>query len=208
MLESRLNPAYPKRFVRQSSIRSYTLKKQQIDKMEITYYITGKDMIVARKFTRKTSPLDRRINTIGAFAVISIPGIVFLLTGGPFTLAGFIGMMIPTILMALLWIAYLKIVVLLIDKYSVKLLKKKSSGILGEHKIKLTAEEMIESTLVNESHIKWTAIQRVDENDEYIFIRASYGGTYVIPKRDFINSVIAKQFYDLAHTYHQKSQTI
>jgi YcxB-like protein len=176
--------------------------------MEITYYITGKDMIVARKFTRKTSPLDRHVNTIGVFTVISTSGIVFLLTGGSFTLASLIGMMIPIIVMILLWIACLKIGNLLVDKYSVKLLKKKISGVLGEHKIKLTEEEMIESTLVNESHIKWTAIQGVAENDQYIFIRVSYGGTYIIPKRDFINSAIAKQFYDLANTYHQKIQTI
>jgi YcxB-like protein len=87
-------------------------------------------------------------------------------------------------------------------------LKHKDNGVLGEHKICLTEEAMIESTSVNESHNKWTAIERIDENDNYIFITTTSSGTYNIPKRDFSSSDTATQFYNQARVYHEKSRPI
>ena len=63
---------------------------------------------------------------------------------------------------------------------------------------------MIELTSINESHITWAAIERVDENEEYIFITTTASGTYNIPKRDFASTDDATQFYNQARIYHKK----
>jgi YcxB-like protein len=93
------------------------------------------------------------------------------------------------------------------DKYSVKLLKN-NNGILGEHRICITEEVIIESTSVNESHNKWNSIERIDEDDNYIFITNRAAGIYNIPKRDFHSSDAATQFYNQARIYHERSRPI
>jgi hypothetical protein len=174
--------------------------------MEINYYVTEKDLIVAKRFARKTSPLIKRIYNITTLIVVLAPCIVFLLSG-QFTFTRIIQMLIEISIMGLFLFVGLKIAHPLMDKYSIKLLKK-NNGILGEHKICLTEEAMIESTSVNESHNKWSSIERIDEDDNYIFITTTAGGTYNIPKRDFHSSDAATQFYNQARIYHERSRPI
>jgi YcxB-like protein len=172
--------------------------------MEITYYVTEKDLIIANRFARKTSPLIKRINNITMFIVVLAPCMGFLLRG-QFTVFSIVLMLMEILTMVLFVFGGLKIAYPLMDKYSIKLLKKKNNGVLGEHKIQITEERMIESTSINESHITWAAIERVDENDEYIFITTTARGTYNIPKRDFVSSDDATQFYNQARIYNEKS---
>ncbi len=96
----------------------------------------------------------------------------------------------------------------LVDRHLITLLKRKDNGILGEHKILITEEEIVESTSINESHRKWVSIERIDEDDEYIFIATTAWGMYYIPKRDFTSSDVAKQFFNQARSYHENSQTV
>jgi YcxB-like protein len=175
--------------------------------MEITYYVTEKDLIMTRRFARKTSPLIKRIYNVTMLIVVLIPCIGFLLRG-QFTVFSIVLMLMEVLTMILFVFGGLKIAYPLMDRYSIKLLKKKNNGVLGEHKIYLTEEAMIESTSVNQSHNKWNAIERIDENDNYIFITTTAWNIYNIPKRDFSSSDAATQFYSQARTYHEKSRLI
>jgi YcxB-like protein len=170
--------------------------------MEITYYVTAKDLIISKRFTRNISPLIKRIDNIMIFVIILIPCIAFLLRG-QFTVGHIILMLIEILILSLFIFVGLKIQYSLMDKYSIKLLKK-NNGILGEHKIQLTEEEIIESTSINKTHHKWAAIERVDENDDYIFITTTAGGTYNIPKRDFASTDSAREFYSQSLIYFDK----
>jgi hypothetical protein len=175
--------------------------------MEITYYVTDKDLIIAKRFARKTSPLIKRINNITMFIVVLAPCMGFLLRG-QFTVFSIVLMLIEILTMVLFVFGGLKIAYPLMDKYSIKLLKKKNNGVLGEHKIQLTGEELIESTSINKSYVKWSAIERIDEDDNYIFITTIARETYNIPKRDFASTDSAKQFYSQARIYHDQPHPI
>ncbi len=168
--------------------------------MEITYYVTEKDLIIAKRFARKTSPLIKNMHNITMFIVVLAPCIGFLLRG-QFTVFGIVLMLMEILTMVLFVLGGLKIAYPLMDKYSVKLLGK-NNGVLGEHKIQLTEEEIIESTSINKSYVKWSAIERIDEDDNYIFITTIARETYNIPKRDFASTDSAKQFYSQARIYH------
>jgi YcxB-like protein len=170
--------------------------------MEITYYVTEKDLIIAKRFARKTSPLMKHMYNVTTLIIVLAPCIGFLLSG-QFTFTRVIQMLIEISIMGSFVFFGLKIAHPLMDKYSVKLLKK-NNGILGEHRICLTEEVLIESTSVNESHHKWNSIERIDEDDNYIFVTTKAAGIYNIPKRDFHSGDAAIQFYNQARAYHKK----
>jgi hypothetical protein len=67
--------------------------------MEITYYVTDKDLIIAKRFARKTSPLIKRIYNITMLIIVLNPCIVFLLRG-QFTMPSIIQMLIEISIMS------------------------------------------------------------------------------------------------------------
>jgi len=68
----------------------------------------------------------------------------------------------------------------------------------GRHKIVLNERGLIESTNVNESFISWTGVDRVEQDDDYIFIRTPPHHVYAIPKRAFVSREMAEAFYTVA----------
>jgi hypothetical protein len=61
---------------------------------------------------------------------------------------------------------------------------------------------------VNVAHNKWAGVEGVYENKNYMMIMVDSQQGHIIPKRTFISSHAAKQFYDQARSYHEKSQVI
>src|SRR6185369_7166056 len=61
--------------------------------------------------------------------------------------------------------------------------EKPGRGQLGSHKISLNEQGLVESTAVGESHISWAGIDRIEQNEEYIFIYTAPTAAHVIPKR-------------------------
>ena len=73
-----------------------------------------------------------------------------------------------------------------------------NKGQLGRHKVVLNEGELIESTAVGESRILWAGVDRVEQNQEYIFIYTQPHAAHIIPKRAFNNAQAAESFYQLA----------
>lgn len=175
--------------------------------MEITYHIVEKDILAGRRLMRKVSREVKRTNTMGMSLILLIPCVSFILRR-QFTAVRIAHLFVEIVVFALGYAVLKMILDPLFDMQAVTTLKQESSGVLGEHKICLTEEALIESTSVNESHQKWTGIERIDQNKDYIFIVIGNQRFYVIPKKAFISSDAAKQFYDQARSYHEKSQVI
>ena len=76
--------------------------------------------------------------------------------------------------------------------------EKPGRGQLGRHKITLTETEIVESTDVGESHTNWAGVDRVEQNDDYIFVYTNPHAAHVIPKRAFGSAGQAASFYQLA----------
>lgn len=81
-----------------------------------------------------------------------------------------------------------------------ELLKKEKpgKGQLGSHKISLNDQGLVESTAVGESRTSWAGVDRIEQNQEYIFIYTAPGAAHVIPKRAFNSLQEAECFYEIA----------
>jgi hypothetical protein len=76
--------------------------------------------------------------------------------------------------------------------------EKPGRGQLGRHKISLTETHLVESTDVGESRTSWAGVDRVEQNDDYIFIYTTPHAAYIIPRRAFGSPGQADSFYRLA----------
>ncbi len=76
--------------------------------------------------------------------------------------------------------------------------EKPDRGQLGRHKIVLNEVGIAESTVVGESKTSWAGVDRVEHDNEYVYIYTSPLGAHVIPKRAFANAQVADSFYQLA----------
>ena len=78
--------------------------------------------------------------------------------------------------------------------------EKPGRGQLGTHRMVLTEDAIVESTAVGESRTSWAGVDRVEQNDGYIFIYTAPSAAHVIPKRGFQDAEQAERFYQLSHT--------
>ena len=60
--------------------------------------------------------------------------------------------------------------------------KKKHNELMGTHKLVLTPKGLWEFTEVNESLAYWHGIDRVEENEDYMFIFTTPSSAHIIPK--------------------------
>jgi hypothetical protein len=85
--------------------------------------------------------------------------------------------------------------------------EKPGRGQLGAHKISLDEAGLVEITAVNESRHSWSGVDRVEQDQEYIFIYTAPHAALIIPKRAFNNLQEAESFYQLAKISKQRTLT-
>ena len=76
--------------------------------------------------------------------------------------------------------------------------EKPDKGQLGKHRVKLNEAGLVEATAVSESRTSWAGVDRVEQNEKYIFIYTSPAAAHMIPKRAFSSVQGAEGFYQLA----------
>src|SRR5262249_7736897 len=64
-------------------------------------------------------------------------------------------------------------------------------GLLCRHKVVIDERAFTEITDVNETRYLWAAMERIEENTDYIFVYASSIRTYAVPKRAFVSDAEA-----------------
>ena len=77
----------------------------------------------------------------------------------------------------------------------------KNKGLLGGHTITITEEGLTETTEVNESRSSWEGIEKIEENEQYIFIYISAYQAHVIPKCAFASEKGEREFIEQARFY-------
>lgn len=82
----------------------------------------------------------------------------------------------------------------------------KNRGVWGKHYIRIDEQELFEKTDVGESRWRWIGIERVVENNEYIFIYVSTTSAHAIPKRCFSSSEQAEAFYQTAKKFYDDAK--
>jgi YcxB-like protein len=76
--------------------------------------------------------------------------------------------------------------------------EKPGRGQLGTHKVILNEAGLVESTAVGESRCLWAGVDRIEHDQQYIYIYTAPHAAHIIPKRAFNNLNEAESFYQLA----------
>ena len=83
--------------------------------------------------------------------------------------------------------------------------EKPGRGQLGTHKVVLNEVGLVESTAVGESRCLWAGVDRVEQDQQYIYIYTAPHAAHIIPKRAFNNLHEAESFYQLARVSKQSA---
>ncbi|USD23093.1 YcxB family protein [Microbulbifer variabilis] len=155
--------------------------------MKIEAHITKKDLINLSCYF-----FPRNRGTWIYFMVLFLGMFVFLSYKDGFTfftkstligvVSSFIGALVAT-LIAWLW-----------NLGCILLMSNSKSGVLGKHEYVITEEGLSESTEANEALIKWSGIDNVKINKNYILVRVNQYLFHMLPRRSFSSLAKYEEF--------------
>jgi hypothetical protein len=76
-----------------------------------------------------------------------------------------------------------------------EILSRGNKTALTEHAITVEDSGLIEETSFNRTEFKWSGIQKLGKNSDYIFIYISGASAHVVPTRAFANASERDEFY-------------
>lgn len=83
----------------------------------------------------------------------------------------------------------------------------RGDGVLGEHTIEIKENFLIETTDVNQTQHSWKGVDRIEENENYIFIYISPVNAHIIPKKCFFDPTNAVLFFEEAKRLKESAKT-
>jgi hypothetical protein len=113
----------------------------------------------------------------------------------------FIRILLTFVLMFIVLIIYKAIIAKKIKSFT----DKSKNGVLCEHKIILTGEELVEITDVNISRYSWKAIGEIKESENFVMFDIMGSFSYIIPKKHFDDAQHKKDFIEEFKTHKRKS---
>jgi hypothetical protein len=170
--------------------------------MEVSYELTSEDLYAFQLRAVQRSPIakrSRRNMYIGFFVAVLIVGIVPAIGSDGFVISrvsfGFIVISFAVVT-SLAWLLERRMTHSAIRQLIKE--EKPDKGQLGRHTVKLEETGVAESTEVGEQRTSWRGIDRVEQDDGYIFIYTTPAAALLIPKRAFSSPIDAEKFHELA----------
>ena len=156
--------------------------------MRLEYTLTEQDFIAFNLHYAKHSKTVKRSlffqHYIVAIIFFAVPLSVFLIgpPGQVYTEVPFI-----FLLAGIIWIVfYPKYFYNHIERNIKKMLREGSySKLLGKHHLQITDEGIIETNSGGETKRNWNGIEKIEENEAYIFIYVSSMSANIVPKTAF-----------------------
>ena len=84
--------------------------------------------------------------------------------------------------------------------------EKPGKGQLGRHMVALYDDAVVETTATGEMRTTWAGVDRVEQDDNYIFIYTSAASAHVIPKRAFSGDAAGEFFRFAEHARSLETQ--
>lgn len=169
--------------------------------MKIVFERTAEDPVRFNEYHWRNSPAMRRMYRLGFLgAPVSGAASAYLLAETS-PIAATIGFVTGTALYAAAYVWYSSWWL----RRSVRMLLAEghNKGQFGKHEIEISADAVTERTAHDQSRHSWAVIERVTENDSYIFIYTQPTAAHVIPKDAFQSPEQAAAFLSAAASYHQ-----
>ena len=82
----------------------------------------------------------------------------------------------------------------------------KNTGLLCRHKLVLDEEGLSDTSDFGESRMRWGGVERVEQNDDYIFIYLSSMEAIPLNKKLFDSESAAADFYSFTAEHIEKAQ--
>ena len=71
----------------------------------------------------------------------------------------------------------------------------KNRGVLGEHRLTVTAETITEETAVSQGTWSWIGVPKVSRSSAYVFIYVQQNMAHIVPARSFSSRAEADRFF-------------
>jgi hypothetical protein len=180
--------------------------------MQIQFEISLNDLIAFAHYWVQYSPFAKafyRITFIGTSFTFFIVGVVII-----FTLPGSEQPWLWGIIFLALGVAWLFIMPIWyrsqLDKLTEKAIEKyirtkPYQAALGKQTVSISDGGLLKTTAVNQRYWPWSRIERIEQNDAYIFIffnsNVGLEDAHIIPKCAFANEERATEFYDTTQRF-------
>jgi Ca2+/Na+ antiporter len=163
--------------------------------MKIEYNLAAEDYIHFNLFHLKHSKTSLKSLYLQRY----LSPLFFILVSIVFAIMGdlhLLSTLIPFLVLSILWVIfYPKLFYRHVRKNVQKMFKEgKNEALLGEHTMILMEEGFVESNSTGESKVKWSGIQEVKEDEEYLYLYNSAVSAYIIPKRNLSNQLEIKNY--------------
>ncbi|WP_433751990.1 YcxB family protein [Paenibacillus amylolyticus] len=91
-------------------------------------------------------------------------------------------------------------------KKKIKKLARESKGILGDHQLEISEQEIRWSNDMTSGVTQWKGLESFSETKQYFFIFINKASAHVIPKRSFETEAEAVRFAEQVRTYMKTAQ--
>jgi hypothetical protein len=171
--------------------------------MIVEYERTQKDLVEFSLFHIDNSKnIQRQLlltQIIGGLLIFVAP-ILFVYT--QYSELSMIGFFISLVAGILFYIWYPKYYRSYATKHVKKMLSEGSNkALLGKQTITLSSEGVLSKAQSGESKMLWTSVEKVVQNEKYIFIYMGAINAYVIPKNSFTSLDEQNQFMDFVNKH-------
>ncbi len=177
--------------------------------MIIKFQRTLEDLIAFNLFHYEHSPYFRRnmliVRILLSLLVIFLPfAVVFLVFGKTryFTnpaapIAAVIACLIGGIFFFIRYPAYRRAD--MVNQIRKSFREGDNEGFLGEQKFDFSPQGILYTGQISESKIKWSAINKVVQNEKYIFLYTSSINAITIPRNAFSDAKMEQEFLEMVH---------
>lgn len=179
--------------------------------MQIQFNLTLDDLIAFNQYCVYHSPLIEGFYAILRFGIPACSVLMVLITPSKeMTWSSWIGYI--TFLLAFTIVTVLVLTYSLrrqldkqADNVATKILAtEKYREALSEHTISIGDFGLLETTELKEWYWTWTGVDRIEQDDSYIFIFLKSARAHIIPKRAFTNTEQVMEFYNNAKMLHAR----
>ncbi|HSE31888.1 MAG TPA: YcxB family protein [Pyrinomonadaceae bacterium] len=173
--------------------------------MQIDYDLTAEDAAAFSVYNFRTSPrFKRRLRISQAMGVFAT--LIIAVVWPNWTI---IDRLIFTVLLFLLFVfGYPLYYRWAIRRNALKTYSAaKSKSVLGEYTVIIESAGLTEKGSVSESKVAWSGVEKIENDNQYIYIFTSPLQAHVIPKRAFRNNEESQTFLETAKRFFSQSPT-
>jgi hypothetical protein len=93
------------------------------------------------------------------------------------------------------------------DEFVMKTMQTgQNRSMLGVHTVTLSEQGLRATSEVSESSITWSGIERIEQDDQYIYLFVAATAAHIVPKRALVTMEQASDFYHTAQTFFDQAR--